>query len=210
MISEKIELTSKDKRIPDILKVTEDFVRLQSLDKKQALHMTLLAEELVGLISGITTDFRGEFWVEGSAGAYDVCIEAETLVNKKRRDELMAMSSSGKNIEIKGVMGRIRNIFEGFMLSYDETENQEVIMSQMTPYSAGGMVDMNAFRSMESQIWSLDEYRKNLVVPVKESEEGAVQAWDEMEKSVVAKLADDVRVGIRGSRVTMVIHKEFT
>ncbi|MBR6229091.1 MAG: hypothetical protein IKQ97_05085 [Eubacterium sp.] len=210
MISERIELTSKDKRIPDILKVTEDFVRLQSLDKKQALHMTLLAEELVGLISGITTDFRGEFWVEGSAGAYDVCIEAETLVNKKRRDELMAMSSSGKNIEIKGVMGRIRNIFEGFMLSYDETENQEVIMSQMTPYSAGGMVDMNAFRSMESQIWSLDEYRKNLVVPVKESEEGAVQAWDEMEKSVVAKLADDVRVGIRGSRVTMVIHKEFT
>ena len=122
----------------------------------------------------------------------------------------MAMSSSGKNIEIKGVMGRIRNIFEGFMLSYDETENQEVMMSQMTPYSAGGMVDMNAFRSMESQIWSLDEYRKNLVVPVKESEEGAVQAWDEMEKSVVAKLADDVRVGIRGSHVTMVIHKEFT
>ena len=208
MVSEKIELTSKDKKIPEILKVTEDFVKLQSLDNKAALHMTLLAEELVGMISGITTDFRASFWVEGGMGGYDVCMEAETLVNKKRRDELMSVSTSGKNTEVKGVMGKIRNVFEGFMLSYDDIDNRELMMSQATPYSVGGMVDMNAYRSMESQIWSLEEYKQNLE-PIRGQDQGAVEAWDELEKSVVARLADDVRVGIRGSHVTVIIHKEF-
>ena len=94
------------------------------------------------------------------------------------------------------------------MLSYDEMDSQEMMMARATPYSVGGMVDMNAYRSMESQIWSLEEYRQNLE-PVRKQDQEAARAWDELEKSVVAKLADDVRVGIRGSKVTMVIHKSF-
>ena len=208
MITERIEITSKDKNVPEILEVTEEFARSQNLNEKQALHMRLLAEELVGLISGITTDFRAAFWVEGDKGICDVCLEAETLVNKKRRDELMLVSTSGKNTEVKGVIGKIRNVFEGFMLTYDDLDAQGLMISQGTPYSVGGMVDVNAYRSMESQIWSLEEYKQSLGVNDGGSNE-IIEAWDELEKSVIAKLADDVRVGIRGSHVTIVIHKEF-
>ena len=39
--------------------------------------------------------------------------------------------------------------------------------------------------------------------------EAARQAWDELEKSVVAHVADDVKVSIRGSVVEMTIFKKF-
>ena len=35
------------------------------------------------------------------------------------------------------------------------------------------------------------------------------EKWDELEKSIVAKLADDVIVGVRGKNVEIVIKKEF-
>ena len=38
-------------------------------------------------------------------------------------------------------------------------------------------------------------------------QEGAKEAWDELEKSVVSKIADDVKVSIEGRRVEMVIIK---
>ena len=33
--------------------------------------------------------------------------------------------------------------------------------------------------------------------------------WDELQKSIVAKLADDVIVGVRGKKVEIIIKKEF-
>jgi hypothetical protein len=38
---------------------------------------------------------------------------------------------------------------------------------------------------------------------------GAAEAWDELEKSVVSNLADDVKVSINGRNVEMVILKQF-
>ena len=36
-----------------------------------------------------------------------------------------------------------------------------------------------------------------------------VEDWDELEKSVVARLADEVKIGIAGHDVEMVISKKF-
>ena len=46
------------------------------------------------------------------------------------------------------------------------------------------------------------------VAAVKEGRTPA-EDWDELEKSVVANLADDVRIGIAGQDVEMVISKKF-
>ena len=39
--------------------------------------------------------------------------------------------------------------------------------------------------------------------------EEQVEAWDELEKSVIASVADDVIVGVRGKRAEIVILKKF-
>ena len=43
----------------------------------------------------------------------------------------------------------------------------------------------------------------------KETDTEADMAWDDLQKSIVAKLADDVVVGVKSDRIVMVITKDF-
>ena len=65
------------------------------------------------------------------------------------------------------------------------------------------MTDYQSFDYHYSYAWTLNNY----VSQKQESTDTA--AWDELEKSIVAKLADDVIVGVRGKNVEIVIKKEF-
>ena len=60
----------------------------------------------------------------------------------------------------------------------------------------------------ESYAWSMDDYRDQLRQH-HELSQGGQEEWDELERSVVAKLADDVKVSIRGRDVEMVIIKKM-
>ena len=53
-----------------------------------------------------------------------------------------------------------------------------------------------------SYIWTLDQYRRQA------REETSVD-WDELEKSVIASVADDVIVGVKGKQADIVIVKNF-
>jgi hypothetical protein len=54
--------------------------------------------------------------------------------------------------------------------------------------------------------WSLEGYR----MEIQQAEETKrKECWDELEKSIVANLADDVIVGIDGREVNIVIKKKF-
>ena len=55
--------------------------------------------------------------------------------------------------------------------------------------------------------WSLLQYRS--MVEKEKQQKKAEEAWDELEKSVVANIADDVRVGVRGDIVEMTIIKRY-
>jgi hypothetical protein len=50
--------------------------------------------------------------------------------------------------------------------------------------------------------WSLNKYRN---VVKKEN----VEDWDELEKSIIANIADDVIVGVKGRKATFIIVKKF-
>ena len=53
------------------------------------------------------------------------------------------------------------------------------------------------------------KYEDALSNRVKANDDSAKEAWDELEKSVVAKVADDVKVSIRGRMVEMAIIKKL-
>ena len=50
--------------------------------------------------------------------------------------------------------------------------------------------------------WSLNKYRD---VVKKENQED----WDELEKSIIANLADDIIVGVKGKQANIVVVKKF-
>jgi len=57
-------------------------------------------------------------------------------------------------------------------------------------------------------VWTLQTYRANLEEKHVDNE-AADAAWDELEKSIVANLADDVVVGVKGDCIELVIIKNL-
>ena len=49
--------------------------------------------------------------------------------------------------------------------------------------------------------WTLSRY--------KDSQKNSEEPWDELEKSIIANLADDVIVSVKGNKVEIVIVKTF-
>ena len=94
-------------------------------------------------------------------------------------------------------MGSLRDLF-------DRSADMDVAMASH-PMLSLGMMDS----PMMDWEWSLVQYSGAVGAPGEESGDAGRQAWDELEKSVVAHVADDVRVSIKGSDVEMTIVKKL-
>ncbi len=64
------------------------------------------------------------------------------------------------------------------------------------------------YRSGDAYDWTLKRYMSE-VSSSREQDEEAAEAWDELEKSIVANLADDVSVRIEGQSAEIAITKAF-
>lgn len=171
----------------------EYFANLCVLSEKRCLHMRLLAEELLGMASGLLELRDGAFWIEEDEGHYELHLTTRAEVGMGARDKLLDASSTGKNEMHKGVTGKIRQALDWLS----------------NPHPAGANAPLGIFDGMMLSLetlypeWSLECYKESL------SREEKAQAWDELEKSVLGKLADDVRVGVKSSRVEIIIKKTF-
>ena len=67
------------------------------------------------------------------------------------------------------------------------------------------MMALDASDEYSSVFWSMRSYEEELYSSVQANKEGSGEAWDELEKSVIAALADDVKVGVTGNRVEMTV-----
>ena len=53
-------------------------------------------------------------------------------------------------------------------------------------------------------MWSFNQYKSYVMESGTKKE-----AWDELEKSIVARLADEVKIGVTSRNVEMVIYKKY-
>ena len=176
--------------LQDVLREVEKCAAFNELDVKQTRRLRLLAEELVGMMPALLENATGTFMVENKGTRYDLHVRMkarETGFNT--REKLMAVSSTGTNAAATGIMGKIRAAAEMMLFPDDD-----VVVLDFYDY---GAVNSMAYNHM----WSLRQYSDQ----VKEKEE----EWDELEKSIVAKLADDVIVGIKGKQVDIIVRKTF-
>lgn len=191
----KIENGTAD--LAAILRESEKVATYAGLSHKQALQLRLLCEEVDGMLPNIIDDFKGSLWIEYDNGVckVNVSIKIPELTAGRKR-ELVEISSNKKNASAVGIVGKIRCALEDFLLNEDEYVRSTSIglFHPSTGYSEG--VDY-------SYIWSLERY-KNTV-----NEETESVAWDELEKSIIASVADDVIVGVKGNMADIIIVKKI-
>ena len=56
-----------------------------------------------------------------------------------------------------------------------------------------------------SSVWSLRQYQDGVRA---DNEQGSAE-WDELERSIIVHVADDVLVGVKGNNVSIIIKKKF-
>ena len=206
MVSDKFMVNSDAQRMAAARFATENFAWQIKLDKRDALRLDLLVEETLGMVKSMLDDFYGQIWFVGEGRTCEIHFEATANMNADRKQELLSVSSTGKNAAAKGFMAKLGDVItrtmHGFGKSID-AYGEETIRYGVV-HTPGTLMP-----SMEMMpIWTLSTYRDNLD-QARNADGAAEEAFEELEKSIVAQLADDIVVGVRGDRIDLVITKTF-
>ena len=192
----KIENGTQD--LEAILKESEKVAVYNELDRKQTLQLRLLCEEIDGMLPNIIDDFSGDFWIDFENGVCKINLSLRfEEFSAKKKEELVAIAKNKKNSAEVGIVGMIRSALEDIFLQDDSIGGGDLSLESrdlITDY----------YDCMDySYLWTLDRYSKKV------KNDGKAQKWDELEKSVIASVADDVIVGVKGKRADIIIVKYF-
>ena len=198
----KIEKGTQD--LAAILKESEKVAVYNELNHKQTMQLRLICEELDGMLPNIIDGFRGDFWIDFEDGVckINVSLRFEEFTAKKKED-LVGIARNKKNAAVNGMVGMLRSVledvflegglFDGGDLSLESPYYVKEYYSSLDQYSGADY----------ACLWSLEHYKSAMQI------EDKTQAWDELEKSVIASVADDVIVGVKGKRADIIVIKKF-
>ena len=196
MKSNECMLSGKRSDIDKALKEVEKFAQYNELSHKETMQLRLLAEEMMGIQNGVMGFVNGKFYLENQGRTYNVYLHTEIEVNRHQavQEKLVEMSTSGKNAAYTGFMGKIRKLMDD--MASNSMEEYYQIDSNMgeTVMLTSPVVDYD-------RIWELSKYREQV--------KKKVEQWDELEKSIVASIADELIVGSRNDYVDLIAVKKF-
>ena len=182
-----------------VLREVEKTAQYCEMEHEQELQLRLLAEELTGMVESITGQYKGLFWIEAEDNHFRLHLQIEKPEKEKAREQLLSISARGQNASASGMMGKIRNLFENCMDHYEELEKYG-IQHGMGSTCLGDLY-AGCVTGKDSIAWSLRDYETAMT---EESEE-----WDELEKSIVVSLADDIVVNMKKDKAEIVIYKNY-
>jgi len=198
MKSDVCKLNNDTISLQNALKEAEKIAVYNEFDAKQSGRLLLLAEELIGMVPSLLEYADGDFWIESEGKKIElhVSLTPSQILGSEKRERLLAVSTSGKNAAAVGIMNKIRIAAEMMILDYAEVSAS---LPATHDFYALGMSSAAVF---PNAAWSLQAYRAK-------AEKEKDEKWDELEKSIIANIADDVLVGIKGSEVDIIVKKVF-
>lgn len=191
MQSDIIKISRSEDNLNKILSETQKTAEYARLTSKQSIKMRLIAEEFVGMMRELSQNFEGEFWIEREDLSFSFVaqIHINEVMDMQTKRKFIEVSSDKKNAAAKGIMGKIRDVVEN------------LLYSENAMYSASFISYQLETAVLLNDQWTLNRY--------KDAERNKPEPWDELEKSIIANLADDVIVSVKGKNVEIVIMKNF-
>ncbi len=202
MNSMEIVITSRGAGMQMALEKTEQIGRDSGLSPKEMLHLRLLAEELFGMVRGVVGEVKAWYRIDHLGKHFAFHLQSNIALNQGTWNQLLALSTSGTNSAAVGFMGRLREMITLMLLPPDDGLQARAPEMMNLGRPAASRVNSDRYD------WSLKTYRVG-VESTLGRDEYARKAKDELEKSIVANIADDVSVGIEGSYVEITIMKDF-
>ena len=214
MKSTVIKINSETDNLNAIFDEVHKIAAYTNLDKKKGLRLSLLSEELVGMLKELSGNFEGEFWAEAEGLNIDLITRIYLIdeMDNKTKKGFINVSSEKKNAAAKGIMGKIRDVVENMMYPENATLTYNYISSGLDVDAMLGADNQSSETKrtdaenvvdnlMVDNDWSLNRY--------KDKHRNNKEPWDEIEKSIIANIADDVIVSVKGRDVTITVKKNF-
>ncbi len=176
-----------------ITDVVEDLSTKEKLSEKQCLQLRLLSEELFGMTNSILDVRDGKFYIEQNKKEFKLTMVAQAYINEKSKQDLMSVSTDGKNTYYKGVTGKILQAVDSIIYSGNDVTTM--------PHHV--VIGYDMALQTRYQTWSLATYMQA------EDQSQKADDWDGLERSILIKLADDVLVGVSGGKVKISVVKTF-
>ena len=196
MKTEKISINNRELGMAIALGMTEKLGAEQGLERKQILHLRLLAEELFSMLRSLTGEVDAEYWLEYEGKRFDIHMKSDVVLTDELRQQFLSASTSGENAAAKGVMGKLRVMIAEALVTRPSVPAFSLgLVSAASPTAQ--VAGANAYQ------WSMEKYKAE--VKKRQDEE----SWDELEKSIVANIADEVSVRIIGANVEIIVTKAF-
>lgn len=204
MRTEKRTIQQAQDRADLATRLTEEYAFALGMSKKAKLQLCLLVEEGVGMLWAMSEVVDGSVWIEGDERETRICLEATARLDRDRRKTLLAMASNGKSTAGRGLMATLG----AFIVDSLYHMGQSVQWLANETFK-NGMVGPNGVAAPMSDanmipVWSLEEYRQNLRASGDADDQAALF---DLERSIVARLADDLIVSLQGKKVNLVIVK---
>ena len=121
--------------------------------QKETLQFRLCTEELLSLARSVTGEMEALFWIENDDTKYDLHLSTKTVMDREKRNNLLASATSRKNEAANTFLGMLRDAFESAMLS--DPKDGDIPDEVM-----GDMVN----RSIDIPEW--DEYEQSILKSV--------------------------------------------
>ena len=175
------------------------------ITKKDALRLKLLFEETMAMLKVLAVEYRADIWFEKHGQECSLKVAANANMNAPMKRELIDISSNKQNTAAVGIMGKIGDVIENGLLSYCEV--MKINQENGGPGSLGMMGIYGGFDGVEPTVmWTLSDYKDNLSDA---DDEDTEDVSDELQKSIIANIAKDVRVGVKGDKIDMTIAYEL-
>ena len=186
MKSDIIHVTSSGEGISLALQQADAVAAYKSLSPKDSLHLRLLAEEMMGMMRALAGNQEADFWIEDEGDVFRLHLKAKDQMNTA-----------------KGVSGKIRDLFSRML---EGTGDVDAYAAGFSPMCAEAMTVSSAAAVARNApyMWSFNKYKSSAADDPDKKED-----WDELEKSVLAKVADEIEIGISGGFVEMIVYKKF-
>lgn len=170
----------------------EAFSKPAAIQGREFQHLRLLTEETMGMAHQLLKNFEGELWIEETTSGYEIILEAAISANRSQ--------AADPEDAPAGFMPKIAELLNCSYIFESREEVPEALAAALPDYMSYGFSCSDDSGKAWAGKWSLSAYRQNL-----KSHPGTDPVLDELEKSIVAQLADEVTVGISGRRIRMVI-----
>lgn len=195
MKSNVCTLKGIEPNLKEVLAEVEKVAAYNGLAKKQALQLSLLSEELIGIQKGILGFVEGSFYIENTGNVYKLCLHADINTDVLTQERFVEMSTRNANEATRGIMAKIKYVVNYLMSGNSAALPDYDLFNSQSSYHC------YATPTAYDKVWSLGGYKDGL------SKENEV--WDEMERSIVANIADDLIVGATANYVELTAVKKF-